>query len=169
MEDLEKKRGRKRKRDARGREGGGVGTSLMITQYLRKRATSDTMATTLFTRQSREVICLEDKWSLFFSNFLSLTIPKLVSFSSLPSRKPQSAFSLCKKSTGNTHTHIGKLVSFVLFNIEIRMSIGCFQNRFQNGRRFNRRDGSQDGSPPPITWCHWPLKGALCQSVQSTE
>lgn len=93
MVDLEKKRGRKRKRDARGREGGGVGISLMITQCPRKRATSDTMATTLFTRQSREVICLEDKCSLFFSNFLSLTIPKLVSFSSLPSRKPLSAFS----------------------------------------------------------------------------
>ncbi len=80
--DFENKRGRKRKRDARGREGGGVGISLMITQCPQKHATSNTMATTLFTRQSREVICLEDKWSLFFSNFLSLT--SLVSFSSLP-------------------------------------------------------------------------------------
>ncbi len=150
--DFENKRGRKRKRDARGREGGGVGISLMITQCPQKRATSDTMATTLFTRQSREVICLEDKWSLFFSNFLSLT--SLVSFSSLPLLGNLYLPFLSKTSPLLTHTH-WESFRFVLFNMEIRF---CFQNRFQNGHRFNHRVRSQDGSPPPITWCHWPWR-----------
>lgn len=77
----------------------------MITHCPRKCATSDTMATMLFTWQSRQVICLEDKWSLFFSHFLSLAMPKLASFSSVPSRKPQSVFHFWNESA-LTQTHI---------------------------------------------------------------